>query len=198
MKPVAIKSIENLIYKMKIFLDTEFTGLHQTTTLISLGLVAENGHEFYAEFNDYDVVQLNEWVNENVLPKLEFQSKSTGVWESQTTFKIKNNKVVIATKLREWFMQFGTVEIWADVLAYDWILFCELFGGAMNIPDNIFYAPFDLATVFRIKGLIEPASKYEKDIARFEFAGINNNRQHNSLEDARIEKICFEKLTTNE
>lgn len=183
---------------MRIFLDTEFTGLHQATTLISIGLVAENGREFYAEFNDYDPIQLNEWVWENVLSKLEFPSETITAWESQTTLKIKNNKIVVATKLREWFMQFDSVEIWADVLAYDWVLFCELFGGAMNIPDNIFYAPFDLATVFRIKGLIEPASKYEKDIARFEFAGINNNKQHNSLEDARIEKICFEKLTTNE
>ena len=37
---------------MKIFFDTEFTGLHKNTTLISIGLVAENGKKFYAEFND--------------------------------------------------------------------------------------------------------------------------------------------------
>ena len=30
----------------KIFLDTEFTGLHQKTTLISLGLVSECGETF--------------------------------------------------------------------------------------------------------------------------------------------------------
>ena len=28
---------------MKIFFDTEFTGLHKNTTLISIGLVDENG-----------------------------------------------------------------------------------------------------------------------------------------------------------
>jgi len=27
---------------MKVFMDTEFTGLHQGTTLISLGMVSEN------------------------------------------------------------------------------------------------------------------------------------------------------------
>ena len=29
---------------MKIFFDTEFTGLHKNTELISIGLIAENGH----------------------------------------------------------------------------------------------------------------------------------------------------------
>ena len=33
---------------MKIFFDTEFTGLHQHTTLISIGLVDEVGISFYA------------------------------------------------------------------------------------------------------------------------------------------------------
>lgn len=33
---------------IKIFLDTEFTGLTQNTSLISIGLVAETGEEFYA------------------------------------------------------------------------------------------------------------------------------------------------------
>jgi uncharacterized protein YprB with RNaseH-like and TPR domain len=32
---------------MKIFFDTEFTGLRQHTTLISIGMVAEDGREVY-------------------------------------------------------------------------------------------------------------------------------------------------------
>ena len=31
---------------MKIFFDTEFTGLHKNTTLISIGLVTEEGKHF--------------------------------------------------------------------------------------------------------------------------------------------------------
>jgi hypothetical protein len=33
--------------KTKIFFDTEFTGLHQNTTLISIGLISECGKNFY-------------------------------------------------------------------------------------------------------------------------------------------------------
>ena len=31
---------------MRLFFDTEFTGLHKNTTLISIGIIAENGKSF--------------------------------------------------------------------------------------------------------------------------------------------------------
>lgn len=46
--------------KTKIFFDTEFTGLHQKTTLISIGFIAETGETFYAELTDYNKSQINE------------------------------------------------------------------------------------------------------------------------------------------
>ena len=52
---------------MKIFLDTEFTGLHQYTTLISIGIISEFGDTFYAEFSDYDKNQVDNWIQENVI-----------------------------------------------------------------------------------------------------------------------------------
>ncbi len=38
---------------MLVFLDTEFTQFHRPD-LISIGLVAEDGREFYAERTDYN------------------------------------------------------------------------------------------------------------------------------------------------
>lgn len=55
---------------MNLFFDCEFTGLRQNTTLISLGIVSEDGKKFYAEFTDYDVEQLDDWIEENVIEKL--------------------------------------------------------------------------------------------------------------------------------
>lgn len=52
---------------MNLFFDTEFTGLHQNTTLISIGIVSECGKTFYAECLDFDESQVNEWIRENVL-----------------------------------------------------------------------------------------------------------------------------------
>ena len=56
--------------KTKIFFDTEFTGLHQNTTLISIGLIAETGQTFYAERTDYDKSQIDEWLQTNVIENL--------------------------------------------------------------------------------------------------------------------------------
>jgi hypothetical protein len=182
----------------KLFLDTEFTGLHQCTSLISLALVAEDGCEFYAECNDFSFNETSatarKWIEDHVLVHLEFKEKTQHRTQTGPTLKLKGNREYVRDELTQWLKQFESIEVWGDVLAYDWVLFCDLFGGALGIPENIFYAPFDLATAFRLKGWIEPHSKYERDVKRFEFAGIGTDLQHHALTDARVEKICFEKL----
>lgn len=55
---------------MNLYFDTEFTGLHKNTTLISIGIVAENGKKFYSEFSDYDRSQCDDWIRENVINHL--------------------------------------------------------------------------------------------------------------------------------
>ena len=55
---------------MNLYFDAEFTGLHKDTTLISLGIVSEDGKKFYAEFMDYDHRQCDEWIRENVINHL--------------------------------------------------------------------------------------------------------------------------------
>jgi len=179
----------------RIFLDTEFTGLHQRTTLISLAMVAESGEEFYAEFTDYDSSQLFPWLQEHVMPKLwlqnklDFDRRPGGVY-------LRGDRDTIRKALEAWLKPFELIEVWADVLAYDWVLFCELFGGALYLPANVFYAPFDLATLFRLKNEITPTCKYQKDLNRFAFAGVSDQWQHNALMDARVESTCTFKLLT--
>ena len=58
---------------MRIFFDTEFTGLTADARLISIGLVDESGdHEFYAELSDtYDVAQCSDFCRAEVLPHLQ-------------------------------------------------------------------------------------------------------------------------------
>lgn len=47
-----------------------------------------------------------------------------------------------------------------------------------------------------MKELIVPIANYQSDLSRFEFAGADIQEQHHALADARVEKICFEKLIT--
>ena len=81
----------------------------------------------------------------------------------------------------------GIVEIWSDCLAYDWVLFCQLFGGAFGIPKEIYYIPFDLCTLLRAKGI-------DPDVNREKFAEMEGGEKHNALWDARVIKACCEKF----
>lgn len=58
---------------MRIFFDTEFTGLTDDARLISIGLVDEAGeHEFYAELADtFRPAECSEYCQQHVLPLLE-------------------------------------------------------------------------------------------------------------------------------
>lgn len=166
---------------MKVFLDTEFTGLHKDTQLISIGMISEGGDELYLELNDWDYFKIKKddvlWLNMNVLSKL-----------SRTN--LVNTKEA-ADIITEYCNNIGEeIEIWSDCLSYDWVLFCNIFEHAFNIPKNVYYIPFDICTLFKEKGI-------DPDINREKFANINpkETEKHNALFDAKIIKKCYEKLT---
>lgn len=163
---------------MKIFFDEEFTGLHQKTTLISIGCVSETGKEFYAESIDYDreQIQNNEWIHKNVISKLSYGKYAMKLEE-------------IKWALNNYFISFyEPIEMWSDCLAYDWVLFCNIFGGALSLPTNVYYIPFDISTLFKDRGI-------DPDISREEYCGIKNVKdKHNALYDAKIIKMCYDKL----
>jgi hypothetical protein len=56
---------------MKYWIDTEFIERPCTIDLISIGLVAEDGREFYAESNEVDWSKASLWTLENVRPRLD-------------------------------------------------------------------------------------------------------------------------------
>lgn len=74
---------------MKLFFDTEFTGLRKDTTLISIGIVSEDGRKFYAELTDYNENQCNKWINENVVKNLHLPHIP---WHSKCIENIKKLK----------------------------------------------------------------------------------------------------------
>ena len=175
---------------MKVFMDTEFTGLHKGTTLISIGLVAENGKSFYAELTDYDKSQVDDWLEENVishlyLDKAQYDRRLRDSYDEVESVGTADH---VKHELEWWLKQFDDIEIWSDCLSYDWVLFNNIFGTAFDIPKNVYYIPFDICTVFKLKGI-------DPDISREEF--IDNSvegEKHNALYDAKVIKACYEKL----
>lgn len=190
---------------MNLFFDTEFTGLHKETTLISIGIISEDGKTFYAELNDYDKTQIDSWLKNNVIDNLIIEKPLPGeeeyyvasrnednlignsLYESYS-IRLRGSKKTIAKELKIWLGQFDSVEMWSDCLAYDWVLFNDLFGNAFGIPNNVNYIPFDICTLFKIKGI-------DPDISREMFIGNSvKGQKHNALYDAEVIKACYHKL----
>ena len=165
---------------MKCFFDFAFTGLYQNTTPISIGLVKENGQSFYGVFNDFDKTAINDWLKENVINHLYDEAP-----------KYIGPKHRMGERVANFLSPNTKYEMWGDCLAYDWVLFCEMFGSAFNVPINIYYIPFDICTLFKMKGI-------DPDINRMQFAELNDDlklSQHNALADAIAIKRCYDKLT---
>jgi 3' exoribonuclease, RNase T-like len=186
----------------KLFFDTEFTGLHQNTTLISIGIVSDCGKTFYAELNDYDQNQIDEWLQNNVIENLFLtrlvKLSGEGVSHDGCDMHVCNI-LELRVRLEKWLSQFDKVEIWSDCLSYDWVLFNQIFGHAFNIPENVYYIPFDICTLFKVKG-VDPDVSREKfggdniyDGIKFKFAGAPT---HNALRDSFLIRACYNKLLT--
>ena len=170
----------------KLFFDTEFTGLHQKTTLISIGIVSDCGKTFYAEFTDYDKKQVDEWLQTNVIDNLYLSVMDNNA--SLNEWRLIANTEAIKEALERWIEQFESVQVWSDCLSYDWVLFNQIWGHAFSIPKNVYYIPFDICTLFKVKGI-------DPDINREQFSElVDGSQKHNALWDAKVIKACYDKL----
>lgn len=178
---------------MNIYFDTEFTGLHKNTTLISIGMIAENGQSFYAELTDYDKSQCNKWITENVLNELLYNSQ---LWEdgvADTQIHGTKNDVLIA--LKKWLRQFPTIQFVSDVSHYDFVLLIDLFGEAFDLPYNICASCHDInqdiATYLNISEAEAFDENREEILKRAEIT-IPDGMKHNALYDAKVIKLLYE------
>lgn len=173
---------------MKVFFDTEFTGLHKDTTLISIGLISESGKTFYAEFADYDECQVDNWILENVISHLKFactpQSEPM-ININKDSWEVYGDKYHIRKQLAEWFEQFNTVELVSDVCHYDMVLLIDIFGHAFKLPNNVNPACHDInQDIARYFNLTE---RDAFDYSREEIVmGKIPGDKHNSLYDAKV------------
>jgi hypothetical protein len=109
---------------VRYWLDTEFIEDGKTIDLISIGIVAEDGREFYAENMDCDFGRASDWVAANVLPHL--SGLGAEVY----------GKVDLAAAVRVFCdpVNYGKPEFWGYYADYDWVVLCQLFGTMMDLP----------------------------------------------------------------
>jgi 3' exoribonuclease, RNase T-like len=104
---------------MKYWLDTEFIEHPCTIDLISVGLVAEDGREFYAESAEVDWSKASQWTLETVRPQLDGKGMT---------------REDIGYGVRRFIDEDKHPVFWGYFPAYDWVVFGWLFGRMDELP----------------------------------------------------------------
>ena len=179
---------------MRYFYDTEFIEDGKTIELISIGIVAEDGREYYA---------VNRLVTWNRLAGSEFAWLRQNVWKHLPTRRghltldgssefVKYRSVIASDILA--FMgidqksdELPEIELWADYGAYDHVVLCQLWGKMADLPEGMPYRTNDImqyADSLNIKESELP----EQDMAT----------RHHALHDARHNLEVFRFLRSRE
>jgi hypothetical protein len=113
---------------LRYFYDSEFVEDGVTIDLISIGVVAEDGREYYAVSTEFDPERAGPWVRRNVLPKL--PPRSSDLWRSRGRIRDDLQKFLIPRPgVRP--------ELWAWISAYDHVALCQLWGSMVDLPAGI-------------------------------------------------------------
>lgn len=188
-----MSKINNELYKKKIvFLDTEFTGERQNTTLISISLITLHGKSIYLTLNDFDESQIDEWINKNVIKKINATNSINSYLAAQEIHNFLKN-----------YSDNEKVYIVSAGLTLDIVLLIELYKhlpenkkiknfAFKNLPYYLnHHTGIDLNTLLRVVG-------FDLSLPRESYVESKAKNRHNSLHDAKIVKLCFEKAIKSE
>ncbi|WP_175934710.1 polyadenylate-specific 3'-exoribonuclease AS [Corynebacterium sp. Marseille-P4321] len=109
---------------MRYFYDTEFIEDGSTIELVSIGIVAEDGREYYAVSNEFDASRANNWVREHVLTKL--PRTDHPAWKAPAQIRDEVFAFFTASRTKP--------ELWAWVGAYDHVVLAQLWGDMSGLP----------------------------------------------------------------
>lgn len=150
---------------MRIFFDTEFTKLSHEAKLISVGLVSEDGREFYAELADtWRLADCSGFVKSAVLPHLEGGSALM-------------TRAELCLHMGGWLESFEVpVQLVTNAPTWDWPWLDYIFDEDYLLPANLERCP----------ALFDP-SEQKLEMVRQQ----GRYRHHHALDDARILRLAW-------
>lgn len=117
---------------MKYFLDTEFNEDGRTIDLISIGIVCEDGREYYAASAEAELHRVNHWVRENVLTQL--PPYGNEAWKSRARIAADISAFLDPRLHPE--AASSRPEFWGYYADYDWVVLCQLYGAMVDLPPH--------------------------------------------------------------
>jgi hypothetical protein len=180
---------------VRYWYDTEFLEDGRTIDLISIGIVAEDGREYYAANSDMpdDRIRQHVWLRDNVWPHLPLRGHKEGLrtvngrvevhlaelGQLDTSDTAVKPRWVIANEVRDFLLTAGPAgpevqpELWAWYCAYDHVVLAQLWGPMIRLPKGIPMWTNDLRSLAFLRG--------DLDLSVVPHAGA----EHNALADAR-------------
>lgn len=203
---------------MKYFLDTEFIeGFHKPLfgkkrhfiDLISIGIVAEDGREYYAVSNEFNIKDADQWVIDNVISNLPPKAKSfydsptlranrllyksnIEIAEDITMFvyptisqQFRKEKAEFLDRAKKYGWVATQPEFYGYYSDYDWVLFCSLFGRMIDLPKGFPMYCIDLKQMMDERGL---SKEWKQENCP------DPEGEHNALVDAKWNYKLFKLL----
>ena len=179
---------------VRYFYDTEFIEDGKTIELISIGIVAEDGREYYAvnKLITWHRLLGNEfaWLRENVWKHLPVRKNHMTLDPFHDAVKYRS---AMAREILE-FMgidpkseELPEIELWADYGAYDHVVLCQLWGKMADLPEGMPY---------RTNDIMQYADSL--NIKESEFPEQDMTTRHHALHDARHNLEVFRFLRSRE
>lgn len=175
---------------VKYFYDTEFheRGGAYAIEAISIGIVSEDGREFYRVYDDFDTraVAQNHWLMKNVMSSIKHDKFVVADFEGMPLVRdiyITDPDCKPRAQIAQDIIDFvaGTEpEWWNWYGAYDHVVLYQTFGTMMDKPHDFPMFSCDIKQLHRDKGY--PAMPRQP------------NGLHNALEDARWNIIRYNYL----
>src|SRR5579885_1294105 len=171
----------------RYFLDTEFIEDGKTIDLISIGIVCEDGREYYAQSTEFQARKASDWVRTNVFPHLVVCCASPErdhikrrcdqpgcPW--RTRAQIRDEILAFMDPQR-----YGPPELWGYYAAYDHVAFCQLFGTMMALPSGFPMYTHDIKHLGAMCGNPELPTQ-------------TSGNEHHALADARWNRDTYQLL----
>lgn len=129
---------------MKVYYDCEFLEDGHVIELISLGMSAEDGREYYAVNRDMPVrrIRRHRWLMANVVPSLPKAPGDARLYQPRRWLFNYSDPCVkprkaIADEVRDFIAATPDPELWAWYGAYDHVVLCQLWGCMADLPRGI-------------------------------------------------------------
>ena len=173
--------------------DLEFLEDGRTIELISLGMVCDDGREYYAVNRDMPArrIKKHKWLMENVVPHLprghgDRRLTMPKRWLFDYADPAVKPRALIADNVEAFIRATPDVELWANYGAYDHVGLAQLWGPMIALPSGVPMFTHDIQQEARRLGI------------GWNELPQQQGAEHNALADARHNQTVRRWLATQE